>query len=271
MIYIDGQGVEQKHFPDYTLSARISTAHMELCSQDGVPILWKYDGDHECMALWHIVHHIRSRIPHIGISLELPYIPNARMDRVKNEDEIFTLKWFAEFINTLGFDKVIVTDPHSNVATALIDRVEVRGVADNVIRVLSWIGDHETVLCYPDEGATKKYSEQLQGRPYVFGIKHRDWRTGKIQGLSLTNAEIVNGKTVLIVDDICSHGGTFMHTANALKEAGAGEVYLYVTHCENTIFEGEIIESGLIEKVFTTDSIYRGNYEKIIVLGKERC
>lgn len=263
MIYIDGKLVEQKHFPDHTLSIRLADY-----DKSGLIIRWKYDSDEECMVLWNIVHHIRSHTPETEIVLELPYIPNARMDRVKNEDEIFTLKWFAEFINTLDFDRVVVSDPHSNVATALIDRVVVCGVADDVIHVLAWIGDDQTVLCYPDEGATKKYAEQLQGFPYVFGIKYRDWRTGKIESLALNNAEIVQGKTVLIVDDICSRGGTFMHTATALKNAGAGKVYLYVTHCENTIFDGEIIKSDLIEQVFTTSSIYRGEDKKVTVLRK---
>jgi ribose-phosphate pyrophosphokinase len=64
---------------------------------------------------------------------------------------------------------------------------------------------------------------------------------------------------VLIVDDICSRGGTFVHTAKALKDAGAANVYLYITHCERTIFNGEIFSSGLIEKVFTTNSIFPAN------------
>lgn len=264
MIYIDGRLIEQKHFPDHTLSVRLGDY-----DKRGLVIRWKYDGDEECMVLWNIVHHIRSHTPETEIVLELPYIPNARMDRVKNDDEIFTLKWFAEFINYLDFERVVVHDPHSNVAIALIDRVVVRGVDDDVVHVITQIGDDQIVLCYPDEGATKKYAEQLQPFPYVFGIKHRDWRTGKIESLTLNNAEIVRGKAVLIVDDICSRGGTFMHTAQALKDAGAGDVYLYVTHCENTIFDGEVIKSDLIERVFTTDSIYRGKDAKIIVLRKE--
>lgn len=43
------------------------------------------------------------------------------------------------------------------------------------------------------------------------------------------NEEIVKERNVLIVDDICSRGGTFYHAANALKEAGAKNIYLYVT------------------------------------------
>lgn len=128
--------------------------------------------------------------------------------------------------------------------------------------------DKNVILCYPDEGAAKRYSSQI-GRDYVFCIKHRDWRTGKIERLELTTPEKVAGRNVLIVDDICSRGGTFTFTAKALKESSAGEIYLYVTHCENTIFNGEILKDGLISHVFTTESIYRGDHANITVLRRE--
>ena len=79
------------------------------------------------------------------------------------------------------------------------------------------------------------------------------------------NKEVVNGKDVLIIDDICSRGGTFFYAAKALKEAGAKNIYLYVTHCENTILEGELLTCGLIEKVYTTNSIFTKEHEKIEV------
>ncbi|MBL4931955.1 hypothetical protein JK634_09070 [Clostridium sp. YIM B02565] len=41
----------------------------------------------------------------------------------------------------------------------------------------------------------------------------------------------------IILVDLCSKGGTFMLTEEKLKEMGAKEIYLAVTHCENTIFE----------------------------------
>ena len=79
------------------------------------------------------------------------------------------------------------------------------------------------------------------------------------------NKEVVKDRDVLIIDDICSRGGTFYHSAKALKEAGAKNIYLYISHCENTILEGELLTSGLIEKVYTTNSIFTKEHEKIEV------
>jgi ribose-phosphate pyrophosphokinase len=101
-------------------------------------------------------------------------------------------------------------------------------------------------------------------------MKRRDWATGKIEGLTVINPENVKDKNVLIIDDICSKGGTFYHSAKALKEAGAKDIYLYVSHLEDTVFKGELIESDFIKKIYTSGkSIYstkKEKHEKIILV-----
>jgi ribose-phosphate pyrophosphokinase len=270
MIAIDGQvvqGYTPITFPDGTSSIRYQPDGDTF----GFNIDWMYDNDGEHIVLWNLVNHIKEQYPSVAMSLYMPYIPHARMDRVKNPDEVFTLKWFSKFINTLGFCKVTVRDPHSGVSTALIDRVVCETAQRLVGEVMREMGTYNPPLCYPDEGAMKKYSEQFN-LPYVFGIKKRDWRTGELKGLELQNADIVQGKIVLIVDDICSKGGTFVRTAKELMKAGATKVFLYVTHCENSIFDGELLSSTyngqpLIERVFTTRSILRVGHERITFLN----
>ena len=85
--------------------------------------------------------------------------------------------------------------------------------------------------------------------------------------MDVISQEDIKGKNILIVDDICSRGGTFYHSAKKLKELGANKIYLYISHCENTILEGDLLTSGLIEKVFTTNSIFTKKHEKIEVLN----
>ena len=151
---------------------------------------------------------------------------------------------------------------------ALIDRIEVMSPAELIKEVYDKIhtDGEEMLMFYPDEGAMKRYSGMISA-PYAFGIKERDWATGKIKGLSVFDGgQSIEGKTVLIVDDISSRGGTFYHSAKKLKELGAAKVFLYVTHCENTILEGEVLTSGLIERVYTTDSLFTQTHEKIEVI-----
>lgn len=277
MIFVNGTEINDKTFPDGTLSLKMTPTTKD------VFIVWKYDNDREMAVIYFITKYFNN----LGASmrLSLPYIPNARMDRVKKPEEMFTLKYFAEFINSLGFQEVRVLDPHSNVSTALIDRVKVDTPMNYIWDVWTDITRRETndyctqenreltmenlVMFYPDEGAMKRYSEMIT-HPYAFGMKKRDWETGDIKGLDVIGTDNIKDKTILIVDDICSKGGTFYHSAKALKEAGAGDIYLYISHCENTIFEGELLTTDFIKHIYTTDTIYRGEHDKITVI-KDRA
>lgn len=265
MIKLNEKQIDIKHFPDGTLLMK------EEAPASAAVITWLYENNEELLALVFLTRHLQSKGVQ-EIELQLPYIPNARQDRVKAPEDIFTLKYFAEMINSLNFTKVTVLDPHSYVSEALIDRINVQTPKAYVEKVVQKIasGEGENILLfYPDEGAMKRYSAMFD-RPYVFGMKKRNWTNGQIQGLEvLGQTELVQGSKILIVDDICSKGGTFYHSAKALKELGAGEIYLYISHCENSILEGELIQSDLVERIYTTNSIFTRNHEKIEVLDYE--
>lgn len=263
MIWVNGKPLDVERFPDGTPRLNLDVTYYQGLNE----IKWDYDSDDECFLIWCLNNHMREHLSKESILvLVMSYIPNARMDRVKDSREVFTLKWFAEFINSMKFDYVFVEDPHSNVSTALINNVRVADVKNTIEEVLDILTDEDVILCYPDEGSAKRYSDKLK-REYVFCIKHRNWETGKIESLELTNPDTVKDRNVLIVDDICSRGGTFTYTAKALKEAGVNNIYLYVTHCENTIRDGSVLTDGLINHVYTTDSIFRGGHEKITVVN----
>ena len=258
MIKLNGQIIEVGQFPDGTTLMKQKLSH-ELY-MNGAKIEWFFENNEELITVIYLTKHLRAN----GIQnvyLNLPYIPNARQDRVKGTEDVFTLKYFADVINYLDFNGVQVLDAHSYVSTALIDRV-VSCVPKNYID-MAISNCNPDMLFFPDEGAMKRYSN-MADKEYAFGIKRRDWSTGKIEGLDVSGCvDKINGSRILIVDDICSKGGTFYHSAKKLKELGAKEIYLYITHCENTILDGELLTSGLIEKVYTTNSIFTKEHEKI--------
>ena len=276
MIKINGKEVSLDRFPDGTfhLKPNMDFDHESYCNN--ATIEWKFEGNDEMAALMFLTRHLQENGV-IHVNLIMPYIPNARQDRVKSEKDVFTLKYFAEFINNLHFHSVTVLDPHSSVSEALINRLTVedpkrfintavRKVYDEIREDMRFTdSDYEpqVVAFYPDEGAMKRYSGLIK-LPYAFGIKKRDWETGEIQGLDVAGStELINGNYILIIDDICSRGGTFYHSAKKLKELGSRRIYLYITHCEGTIADGEIFKSGLIDKVFTTDSIFTSGNKSI--------
>lgn len=256
MILINGKEVTINKFPDETLRLN---PNVEFILNHTATICWHFESNEEMIAVMFLANHVR-RIGADRINLVMPYIPNARQDRVKNDTDVFTLKYFAEFINNLHFNKVVVLDPHSSVSEALINNIEVESPKPYIEKVIEEIkkeiNDETLIAFYPDEGAMKRYSGMLD-MPYAFGIKKRNWETGKIEGLDVAGAkDLIKDSNIIIVDDISSRGGTFYFSAKKLKELGAKNVYLYISHCEKTIFDGEIFKSDLIKKVFTTNSIF---------------
>ena len=240
-------------FPDHSLLVKLDPDKM-FDNRGAIKVEWLYEGDSELFTLICVKRHIDRHFSTREVVLDMPYVPHARMDRVKSDEDVFTLKYFAEVINSLNFKIVWVRDAHSNVSLALIDNVVDTGVEAYIRKAAELAG--ADAMFYPDEGAMKRYSDNSE-KPYAFGMKKRDWKTGQILGLDIINAENIVGKDVLIVDDICSRGGTFYHSAKALKAAGAKSVSLYVTHCEETITLGELAASdGLVDHVYTTRSIF---------------
>jgi len=242
--------------------------------RDEYTITWLYDSDDELFQLIALTKHLKNR--GCKVWLNLPYVPNARMDRVKNSEEVFTLKYFAEVINWLGFEEVRITNPHSTVSEALFDRVYVdfECVYGDVKRILQTSLSKIDVIFFPDEGACKRYSDILAplGLPVAFGIKKRDWKTGKILGIDIAGYDDLKGKNILMVDDICAYGGTFYYSACKLKDLGANDISCYVTHLENSVMDkekGKLIQGDLIKTIYATNSIFRGEANEKIKIVRE--
>lgn len=223
------------HYPDGTLMLHALPPEVDR-------IVWLYDNDAELFTLICLRQHYRG-----DMVLALPYVPHARMDRVKNPCEMFTLKAFCDTINRMGFVKVEIFDPHSNVTLALLDNVKVNWPMSIICDVRRSLPDQSnTTFFFPDDGAMKRYSAMFPNELCTYGIKDRDWATGKIRGLIINGDDyLIKNRDILIIDDICSKGGTFFYSAKALKEKGARDIYLYVSHCENAVYDGDKIPYSL--------------------------
>lgn len=249
MIFIHGNEVKQDSFSAGELKIQLTPFN------EGVPVIikWKYESDRELFT----IACIRDFYKNNNCTLIVDYFPHARMDRVKNPEDVFTLKVFCKMLNDMNFDKVICLDVHSNVTPALVNNLQVDSPKAYIENVLTIIGTENLTLFFPDEGAQKRYGEMFKDLPQAFGIKKRDWQTQKIKDYMVVGLENIIGKRILIIDDICSYGNTFVNAAESLKKAGAKEIYLYVSHCEDAISKGNVFTSGYFEGIFTTNSLIR--------------
>lgn len=166
-------------------------------------------------------------------TLILPYVPYGRQDRVCSEGDAFSLEVFAKQLNALEFDKVFITDPHSDVTPALIKNCSVTTMLDIMILNSRFLEQYSHVVS-PDAGAYKK----VQGIAGYFNkevipcLKTRDTGTGRLSNTVVITQEVKEPvQRILVLDDICDKGGTFIPLAQKLKETYPGvEIDLFVTH-----------------------------------------
>ena len=196
----------------------------------------------DVMTLIMLVDAVR-RVGIRNIRLTMPYVPYARQDRVCNPGESLSIAAFANIINSLEFSSVVVYDPHSDVAPALIDRCLIKpryslmtehdGVRNLLLQDDVW-------LVSPDAGAVKKTYDTVKElgafKGIIFAEKVRDVTTGNITKTTVsvpcddTGKSLIDGAHLLVADDICDGGRTFIELAKVLLPYAPASLNLYVTH-----------------------------------------
>lgn len=186
------------------------------------------------LALRYLLDYVEENTFGLKLILALPYVPNARQDRVNgNKDltNVFSLKSVAKLLKSPSVANILITDPHSEVTPALLDSVKVVTQASAFKRLQDRYDFEFDVIVSPDAGAIKKATEvaSATSRPLVIATKKRNPINNQITDTVIMGGD-VKGKHAVIVDDICDGGRTFIALAKALKEQGASKVTLVVTH-----------------------------------------
>lgn len=182
------------------------------------------------------------------------YLPNARYDRHMFKGDAAALKVFANLVNAMEFDAVCALDTHSNVAENLFNCFH--NLPQKEVAAHFASDPRIDFLVAPDAGAAKKTEEAAKevDKPYVTMAKVRNLKTGEITGMRILDDVDLTGKTVMILDDICDGGRTFIEAAKYLREAGASRVELYVTHGIFSKGVENLLDNG-IEHIYTTNSL----------------
>lgn len=187
----------------------------------------------------------------IQLSLNIPYLPYARQDRVSVEGESLSVKVIADLINSQNYKSVFCADLHSDVSGALINNL-VHSTLEHQASQLSLFHPH-AILVSPDAGANKKvfkFAKDYNYKDVVRADKIRDVKTGTITGTKVYS-ESVGNKDFLILDDICDGGRTFIELAKELKKLTTGKIYLYVTH--GIFSKGFGVFDGYVDKIYTSN------------------
>lgn len=180
---------------------------------------------------------LRRTYPGCKVSLNIPYFPYARQDRQTTGRDSHSLYVVATLLNTCYFSEIRVCDPHSDVLEGLflpgVLRIEPQHeLAYSKIKLL--LPDLEsanTLLVAPDAGAVKKIHKlaALLKTPVLECSKARNPSTGEITGYRVPTFDI-RKNPLIVVDDICDGGRTFIELAKEVRRVYNGKLTLYVTH-----------------------------------------
>lgn len=197
-----------------------------------------------------------------SILLTIPYMPYARQDKEINNYTTFALNTFYKMLNSIVSDrkkiKIETFDLHgyNNLPVAM----NIRPFFYHVVETFK-----PDVIFYPDKGAYTRYNKHVN-EIVLFGEKIRDQSNGKIIDYQIRNSEYFNiqDKKILIRDDLCDGGATFVQAAKALKKLGAGEIALCVSHGVFSKGFDEMKEAGISQFFYTNSLIKNKDGFKIV-------
>lgn len=236
-------------FPDHTSQV------WHLDSLDIRDLWWYFESEAEIFSLLQLFNLVQD-IPYIVI----PYMPYGRQDKEISNDSTFAMKPFWELVELFFPPTIYTFDLHNPQAigrslTTHLVNVSPVPIIENMLHH----GDHDDnpydLVIYPDSGAETRLSHEVDF-PFATLSKHREASSGRIDYMKCPVD--LTEKRVIVVDDICDGGATFLRAASACYHAGAKSVGVYASH---GIFSKGISEFVLhnICDIQTTNS-YRGQF-----------
>ena len=197
-----------------------------------------------------------------NITAVIPYFGYARQDRKVAPRTSISAKLVSNLITKAGADRVVTVDLHAGQIQGFFD-IPVDNLFSTPIfarHAKKKIKSKNIICVAPDVGGTER--ARALGKALNVGLAIVDKRRPKPGQSQVMNViGNVKNKTCIIVDDIMDSGGTIVNAAKALRNRGAKEVYVYITH---GVLSGEAvkkIKNSLIKNLVITDTI--DNSDKI--------
>jgi ribose-phosphate pyrophosphokinase len=191
------------------------------------------------------------------ITAVIPWFPYARQDRKAKPREPISARLVADMLQLAGVDRVLTMDLHAGQIqgffTIPVDHMTALQLFATHFRDLGLTGEG-VVAVAPDAGRAKhavRFAEMIEAS---FAIMHKMRPEHERAEITEVTGK-VRDKVAIVGDDVAITGGTLVAGALALKEQGATEVNVFVTHA---LFSGEALEAigeSEIDRIVVTDTV----------------
>lgn len=205
-----------------------------------------------------------------SITAIVPYFGYARQDRKAAPRVPITAKLVANMMQTAGINRVVTMDLHAGQIQGFFD-VPVDNLYGSIV-----FNDYvksknlkSPIVASPDVGGVARARSLAKklGLDMVIVDKRRE-EANKSEVMNVIGD--VNGKDVILVDDMIDTGGTLIKAAEAFKERGATSVMAFCTHAVLSGKAYENLENGALDELVVTDTIplnIEKNHDKIKVIS----
>jgi ribose-phosphate pyrophosphokinase len=255
-------GAEFKVFPDgeskFTLSEKVSGKSVLLIQSTHAPV------DQHVFQLLLAAHQLSEE--GAKVTAVVPYLAYARQDKEFLPGEGVTLGVIAHLMRSVGVRRLVTVDIHSAEGLALFSfpTYSVSAIPSLVGYVKEKLDLKDPVVISPDFGSSKRTEAfaQLYGAKFLQLSKTRDRTTGDVSVQESNLA--VEGKEVIIVDDIISTGGTVRAAAEAVLKQGAKKA---LAVCVHGLFVGDAVqklEAAAVGPIVCTNTV-PGKFSKVDV------
>lgn len=197
----------------------------------------------------------------VAFNICLFYLMSMRMDRVMDFNRPFSLSIVCKILDNLGAIYISIYSPHSEEYKRFFKNTTVEELDLGTFSYA--VHDYEGggfQLVLPDRGAIDRF---YYDDNTIFGLKTRDLKTGKIISIGIENPEKIGNVPLIIRDDLCDGGGTFVRIAEAIRKVQPNaNLSIYVDHMVNP--KGIMTLSNTFSHVWFTNSYkdWRAEFEK---------
>ena len=223
------------HFPDGEVQITLG----EFSHKDPVEVACRITNAEELFILMQVADILNRH--DVVWHLHIYYLMGARMDRVMDFNRPYTLKIVANLIKNLGCRSIYVLEPHSDMTPFILQSENLYPEEERYddFHPTNWNVYRDYLVVFPDKGAYERYDGEWRKGQVDIAIaeKVRNVETGVIESIKILNPEVFEGNTkpIMVVDDLCDGGGTFVGIANEIRKYTDKELNIFVTHMVNPV------------------------------------
>ena len=241
--FINGKGYRVINFPDGEVHLQLDP----LNRKEGVIVKCRITNATELFLLMQLSDILKRQCIEVCI-LEIYYLMGMRCDRLFDIDRPFTLSIVADVVNSFRAETIYVYESHSSRCLRMIHKCFDTHLIWYIKSKL-FAENKELLLVAPDKGSVNRYADRHFA---VICDKVRNEATGELLGVQLTSKDEVSERDLLVIDDLCDGGGTFVGLAPKLRELRPKSLSLAVTHAIQK--QGIEKVAAVYDKVYITDT-----------------